>query len=245
MTPLRLVLFLVGCLSSLPSALLAADDATTPTLNKWQQLYVDRVALFEEENAALPADARPVIFAGDSLTQAMRVNELFPGELVLNRGISSDGTADFPNAEPPHYRGLVNRYTASILDARPRLLFILIGTNDVGMRSVELDYWQGHLEALIRRVQNDLPDCRIVLHTLPPSGPPYKRVDNLNPRVEEYNVRLKAFSERMNLPLIDLYALYASPEGILPPEITRDGLHLNWEAYESWANEARRYIAEK
>lgn len=221
----------------------ATDAGTTATLNKWQQLYVDRCALFAKENAALPPDARPVVFAGDSLTQAMPVATLFPGERVLNRGIASDGTADLPNAHPPHRRGLVHRYEVSIRDARPRLLFILIGTNDVGQRSVDLTWWESNLERLLDRVAADLPDCRVVLQTLPPSGPPYKRVENLNPRAREYNERLKALAARRGLPVIDLWGLYASPEGILPPDVTHDGLHLRKDAYERWAAAARPFFA--
>jgi len=225
-----------------PRLAIANDDLTTPTLNKWHQLYLDRTELFREENETLQPGERPIVFAGDSLTQGLRVGELFPDLLVFNRGIGSDGTANFPNAEPPHYRGLVNRYEDSILNARPRVLFILIGTNDVGMRSVDLSYWEGHLEALIDRVNADLPDCRIVLHTLPPTGPPYARVETLNPRIEEYNERLKALAARRNLPIIDLWQLYASPEGILPADLTGDGLHLKREAHERWAAAARPYF---
>ncbi|MDK2973341.1 MAG: hypothetical protein PWP23_3096 [Candidatus Sumerlaeota bacterium] len=225
-----------------PRPAVADDTATTDTLNKWQRLYLNRTALFRAENEALQPGDRPIVFAGDSLTQALHLDELFPGHLVLNRGIASDGTANFPNAEPPHYRGLVNRYEDSILNAHPRVLFILIGTNDVGMRSIDLSYWEQHLESLIDRVESDLPDCRIILHTLPPSGPPYSRVESLNERAVEYNDLLKALAARRNLPIIDLWEIYASPEGILPSDVTNDGLHLKREAHERWAAAARPYF---
>jgi lysophospholipase L1-like esterase len=234
------LVFLSSLCASLSAA--ATDPSTSGTLDKWQQLFVDRVAVFRAENAKLKPTDRPIVFAGDSLTQHMRVGELFPGKLVLNRGIGSDGTADLPNSTPPHYRGLVNRYEDSILNARPRVLFILMGTNDVGRRNIELSYWEKHLEALIARVAKDLPDCQIVLQTLPPSGPPYARVENLNTRAREYNEILKKLAARKNLPIIDLWAIYASPEGILPPDLTNDGLHLKREAYERWAAAARPHF---
>jgi lysophospholipase L1-like esterase len=230
---------------AMPCAAVSDDAPTSRTLDKWQQLFVDRTALFRAENAALLPTDRPIVFAGDSITQAMPVKDLFPDHLVLNRGIASDGLANVPGAQPPHYRGLVNRYEDSILNARPRVLFILMGTNDVGRRNIDLGYWEQQLEALIDRVQGDLPDCRIVLHTLPPSGPPYARFESLNARAREYNERLKALAARRNLPLIDLWQLFASPEGILPPEVTRDGLHLKREAYDRWAAAARPYFAEE
>jgi len=239
----RLLLLLAVLLAALTSPASAADAETSPTLNKWQQLYLDRTALFQKENAALEPDARPIVFAGDSITQGMPIAALFPGEHVLNRGISSDGTADFPGTQPPHLRGLVHRYEASIRDARPRVLFILIGTNDVGMKNIDLAWWESNLETILDRVAKDLPDCRVVLQTLPPSGPPYKRVETLNARAKEYSERLKALAARRGLPIIDLWQLYASPEGILPPEFTRDGLHLKKEAYERWAQAARPHFS--
>ncbi len=233
---------LVGLMFASVCPVQANDEPTTNTLNRWQQLYLDRVALFREENAALAPDARPVVFAGDSITQGMPVAALYPGELVLNRGIGSDGTANFPDVLPPHYRGLVNRYEDSILNARPRVLFILIGTNDVGMKSIDLQWWEENLESLLNRVAEDVPDCRVVLHTLPPSGPPYARVESLNARAREYNERLKALAVRRELPVIDLWEMFVSPEGVLPPEFTRDGLHLKREAYDRWAAAARPYF---
>lgn len=227
-----------------PCSAASDDAASTRPLNKWQQLYIDRTAKFRAENEALKPGDRPILFVGDSLSQGMPVAELFPGQLVLNRGITSDGIANFPDAKPPHYRGLVNRYEDSILNAHPRVVFIQMGSNDVGMRTIPLDYWQGHLESLIDRVQKDLPEARIVLHTLPPSGPPYARVENLNPRAKEYNERLRALAARRNLPIIDLWNLYVSPEGILPSDITSDGLHLKREAYERWAAAARPFFTD-
>ncbi len=238
-----LTALLFAAVAFTPRPAIADDTAAAEPLNKWHQLYLDRIDIFRAENEALQPGDRPIIFAGDSLTQHMRVAELFPGELVLNRGIGSDGIADVPGAQPPHYRGLVNRYEDSILNARPRVLFILMGTNDVGRRSIELTYWEQQLEAIVDRVETDLPDCRIVLHTLPPSGPPYARVESLNARAREYNELLRALAVRRNLPIIDLWEIYASPEGILPPDVTGDGLHLRREAYERWAAAARPYFA--
>jgi len=229
----------------LPGTVSADDNRTTDTLNKWQKLFIDRSALFREENESLPPDARPIVFAGDSITQQLRMKELFPEHLVLNRGIASDGTANFPNAEPPHYRGLVNRYEDSILDANPRLLFILIGTNDVGMKTIDQSYWEQNLESMIDRVQKDIPDCRIVLQTIPPSGPPYARVATFNAGAKKYNERLKALAERKKLPIIDLWELFANEEGILPSKFTGDGLHLNRTAHELWAKAAKPYFPEK
>lgn len=234
-----------AALICLPNTISADDTKTTETLNKWQKLFIDRSALFHAENESLAPDARPIVFAGDSITQQLRMDELFPDHQVLNRGIASDGTANFPKAEPPHYRGLVNRYEDSILDANPRLLFILIGTNDVGMKSIDQSYWEQNLESMIDRVRKDIPDCRIVLQTIPPSGPPYARVATFNAGAKKYNERLKALAERKGLPIIDLWGLFANEEGILPSKYTGDGLHLNRKAHELWAEAARPYFSEQ
>lgn len=241
----RLAVLLSAMITLMLSTPLRANDAaTTPTLDRWSQLYVDRVEKFRAENAALEPEARTIVFAGDSITQAMPVAALYPGLPVMNRGISSDGTANLPGRAAPHYRGLINRIDESILDPRPRVLFILIGTNDVGNRSVELDYWEENLVAILDRVKSEIPDCRVVLQTLPPSGPPYARVENLNPRVVEYNERLRKLAADRGLDLIDLYKLFVNEDGILPQEFTGDGLHLRREAYDLWAAEARKFFPE-
>jgi len=222
---------------------LPASVGPAPTPGKWQNFWIERVKLFNEENQKLPPERRNIVFLGDSLTQGFRLENYFKDLPVLNRGIVSDGVADFPSGRNV-WRGVTRRMKESIFDCNPSHLFFLIGSNDVGVTDIPLDYWFGAYEYVIDRTRAQFPDVKIILITCPPSGPPYRRVDTLNPRIVEWNQRIREYARKEGYRLIDLYALLASPEGILPASLTRDGLHFKQAGYERWAEKVKEILRE-
>ena len=55
---------------------------------------------------------------------------------------------------------------------------------------------------------------------------------------------IKKYAAEEKFRVIDLYALLANNDGILPPELTRDGLHFNQTGYERWAEAIRPILRE-
>lgn len=225
-----------------PAPTPAAQPGSGETPGKWQQFWLDRVNGFIAENATLPAGRRNIVFLGDSLTQGFKLNTFFPGLPVLNRGIVSDGVADFPNGKNP-WRGVNQRLKESVFDCNPSHVFFTIGTNDVGS-GIGMDYWFKEYTEVLDKIRAWFPDVKIVIMTCPPSGPPYKRVETLNPKIVEWNTRIREYAKTQNFRVIDLHALLASPEGVLPPDLTRDGLHFNQTGYERWAEKVKEILRE-
>ncbi len=211
-----------------------------PALNRWERHYIDRCAFFRDENKALNPEKQYIVFVGDSLTEDFELDRWFPEKDVLNRGIVSDGIAQWPDRVRP--RGLTNRMNACILGCRPSTVFLLPGTNDLPHATVPLEYWLEHYEGTIDTTLEAFPDVTFVIQTLPPTGTNYSRHAFLNPRIEEFNVALRELAARKDLPLIDLHALYADERGMLPDTMTGDGLHMNQGAYERWAEAARAHF---
>lgn len=77
--------------------------------------YLERTTLFNE----LTIPPNSIVFLGDSLTFRTEWSELFPEEIVINRGIGRDTTA-----------GVLKRLD-HIIEAKPKKIFILIGVNDL------------------------------------------------------------------------------------------------------------------
>ncbi len=225
------------------SGTLPASIAPAPTPGKWQDFWIDRVKEFIAENQALPAGRKNIVFVGDSLTQGFKLKTAFPDLPVLNRGIVSDGVCDFPGGRNV-WRGITRRMKESILDCNPSHVFLLIGTNDVGVASIPLDYWFGAYEYVIAQTRAAFPDVKIILVTCPPSGSPYARRDTLNPRIVEWNAKIRAYAAQQGFRLIDLYALLADENGTLPASLTRDGLHFNQTGYDRWAERVRTVLKE-
>ena len=220
-----------------------ASIAPAPAPGKWQNFWIDRVKEFIAENAALPRDRRNIVFVGDSLTQGFKLKTYFPELPVLNRGIVSDGGCDFPSGRSL-YRGVTRRMDESIFNCNPSHVFYLIGTNDVGVTNVPLDYWFGAYKFVIAQTRAKFPDVKIILVTCPPTGQAYARRATLNPRIIEWNDFIRRYAASEGFRLIDLYALLVGKDGLLPGEMTRDGLHFNQIGYDRWAEAVRGILKE-
>ncbi len=233
----------VGAQETPTSGTLPASISPAPSPGKWQKFWINRVEEFIEENKSLDPTKRNIVFVGDSLTQGFKLKSFFPGLPALNRGIVSDGMCDFPSGRNI-WRGVTRRMDESIFDCNPSHVFFLVGTNDVGVLDVPLEYWLAGYKYVTSRTLKKFPDVKIILVTCPPSGEAYTRNKTLNARILEWNVLVRRFAKDENFRLIDLYALLADKDGMLPPDLTRDGLHFNQTGYERWAGAVRAILRE-
>jgi lysophospholipase L1-like esterase len=253
--PIRTLTVVVGL--SLPAATVAgaepsvtttaeslpASIAPPPAPGKWQNFWIGRVKEFIAENAALDRTQRNIVFVGDSLTQGFKLKTYFPDLPVLNRGIVSDGGCDFPSGRSI-YRGVTHRMDESIFNCNPSHVFYLIGSNDVGVTNIPLDYWFGAYKFVIAQTRAKFPDVKIILVTCPPTGEAYVRRATLNPRILEWNDLIRGYAAKERYRLIDLHALLVGKDGLLPAEMTRDGLHFNQIGYDRWAEAVRGILKE-
>lgn len=232
-----------------PTAVAATPTPAAPTPtpvpmpDKWQKFWLDRVEEFKKENAALPAGQKNIVFLGDSLTQGFKLKDYFPGLPVLNRGIVSDGVCNFPSAKLP-WRGITHRLKECVNDCNPSHIFFLIGTNDVGMDTIPLEYWLGAYKFVIGQARRSFPEVKITLVTCPPTGLKYARHENLNKRLLLWNDLVRKTATEENCRLIDLYSLLVGKDGLMPEEMTRDGLHFNNLGYDRWAQKVREILRE-
>ena len=132
----------------------------------------------------------------------------------------------------------------SIFDCNPSHIFFLIGTNDIGSRSIPIEYWLGAYKYVIGRARSMFADVKIILVTCPPTGTNYRYHEHLNKRILEWNELIKKTASEENCRLIDLYALLVGDDGLLPAEMTRDGLHFNNIGYDIWTKEIQKILKE-
>ncbi len=222
----------------------ASIAQTTTALSRAQYLFVSRVEEFNAENSKLDPVKKNIVFAGDSLTHGFNFAKALPEFPVLNRGIASDGLCDFPSGRNL-WRGLTRRMDESIYACNPSHLFLLIGTNDIGPTDIPMDYWRGAYKYVLTKTRAKFPELKIIVVTCPPTGTAYARRETFNPRVKEWNDFLRDYARQENHELIDLYKLLADDQGLLPTELTRDGLHFNQAGYDRWLVEIRKVLEKK
>jgi|SRR5579862_1692073 len=188
----------------------------------------DNLKRYAEANAKLAppvAELPRVVFMGDSITDAWRLNEYFPGRDFVNRGISGQITGE-----------MLGRMKADVIDLKPRAMLVLAGTNDIA-RGVPIPVIENNL-AMIASLAEFNQIKPLFASVLPISD--YHK--DVNPRFEmskgrppaailELNRWLRQFCAQRGYPYVDYFSAMVDKAGYLKPDLADDGLHPNSAGY--------------
>jgi len=180
--------------------------------------YEAKVKAFREQNRHVEKGG--IAFVGDSITQDYPVNEYFFGKTVYNRGIGGDTT-----------EGLLKRLDESVFDLEPRVVVLLIGTNDFAVLGSKPDIVAVNLLKIVTTIREKLPDVGIYLESVYPVNEkvdPFSVSIRKNTDIRELNRLLAPFEA---VTYVDLWPTLADKDGRLQRDYTPDGLHLNEQGY--------------
>lgn len=213
-------------------------------LQDWNQLgrYHDA----NEELKRQPADAKRVVFMGDSITDLWSLAEYFPGKPYVNRGIGGQTTPQM----------LVRMYP-DVVELQPAVMVLLAGTNDIarntGPETAEMI--QQNITAMTVLAQHN--GIKVVLcAVLPVSDYPFLKQQREGPppqpapgggrgpvrRVKmtdghpaqdilKLNAWMKGYAARVNAVYADYYSAMVDEKGWLKEPLSADGLHPNADGY--------------
>jgi lysophospholipase L1-like esterase len=176
------------------------------------------------------------VFYGDSITDAWRLNEYFPGQDYVNRGISGQVTGE-----------MLGRLKADVLDLKPQAVLILAGTNDIG-RGIPLSTIQGNL-TMIADLLTHHKIKPVFASVLPISD--YHKDKNITfeqskrrppEQIQSLNQWLRAFCVNRGYPYLNYFDAMVDPQGFLKAELADDGLHPNGSGYRVMAPLAHEAI---
>ena len=167
------------------------------------------------------------VFFGDSITCDGNFDELFPALRVVNLGVYGDTLQDLYRRVP------------EVKAENPARVFLLGGINSLRPDNVEdcLDLYARLLDEL----HGACPRAEIVVQSVLPVGAELDRGGQENDAVRRFNAALKTLAGEKGCAWADLYALYEK-DGALDPALTRDGIHLNFNAYGPWAELLRPFL---
>ena len=173
-------------------------------------------------------DSGGIVFLGDSITEFLNVDEFLPSYHIIKRGIAGDTTSG------------VLRRLGEVVALKPRKLFLLIGTNDIG-----IDLWTTsiarNIREIVSRIQAKSPETKIYLESLFPTRHIPSRP---NAYIQELNHEIAAIAQDLHCTFIDLYPLLLGEDGELAEEYTLDGLHLSDKAVAKWTELLVPYLDE-
>jgi lysophospholipase L1-like esterase len=168
-----------------------------------------------------------VVFIGDSITNgwlwgehAQLWDRYFGRYDPANFGIGGDRTEH-----------VLWRIEHGELDrVRPRVVVVLIGTNNIGSPPSEI---AAGVTAVVRAVRARLPESRILLMGIFPRGS--SADDPHRATVRAVNMALAKLADGQGLRFLDIGDRFVAADGSLPKEVMPDALHLSFKGYQIWA----------
>ncbi|QOD13543.1 G-D-S-L family lipolytic protein [Psychrobacter sp. 28M-43] len=164
-----------------------------------------------------------IVFIGDSITDESDWYDIFPDQIIANRGISGDST-----------EGVLKRMD-TITNTKAEKAFIMIGTNDIAS---DVD-----VETIIENYEKILDELEInkITPIVQSTLLTYNKTAERNENINKLNTKLKSVCLKRNITYVDLNP-YLSENGMLSEKYSYDGLHLNGEGYAMWSKVILEYV---
>lgn len=165
-------------------------------------------------NSQISQARDPVVFVGDSITEAALLPATICGKPVINAGIGG--------ATPSSYAAIIKKY--GLLDnLKASLIIVALGTNNA-QKIAPLSEFDLNYRSLLSALSHH--SAKIILAGIPPiEAKALSAYFDLS-RVGKITQMIEAAAVEKNYPLISM------PE-LMP---TTDGVHLTATAYEQWNN---------
>ena len=198
----------------------------------------DNLRRYAEANKLLAAPtAKRVLFYGDSITDFWRLNEYFPGEDYVNRGVSGQVTSE-----------MLGRFKQDVLDLKPAAVAILAGTNDLS-RGTPVAAIQANIIMMAELAHAH--KIRVILSSVLPVSDYNKATNSQNERtrfrppalIRQLNDWMKSYCAANGFTYLDYFSEMVDKTGMLKAELADDGLHPNAAGYRRMAPLVKAAIA--
>ncbi len=182
-----------------------------------------------------------VVFLGDSITDSWKLNEYFPNQPYINRGISGQTTPQ-----------MLLRMQPDVVAHKPKVMVLLAGTNDIAGNTgpSTLEYIEGNIRSITEIAHAN--GINVVLASVTPisdynknaKGEPIVQSVRRPPaQILALNKWIKDYCDQNGLVYLDYFSATVDDKGFLKAEIANDGLHPNAEGYKIMQKLAAEAIA--
>lgn len=202
-------------------------EVIRPELAKYHQ---QKLGDYQAANGRDPKDA--IVFTGDSIIEFFPLKKfLGRDQVLLNRGIAGTDT-----------NWLKDHLKEQVLALEPDKLFILIGTNDLGL-GYDDEHIFRNIEIILQTIQFESIATRVYLLSILPVSHKKEYQAKVKMRNNhDIQVLNRQFEGQLLAEYIDLYPHLLDEEGNLADEFTTDGLHLSQKGYAIIAEQLKPYL---
>jgi lysophospholipase L1-like esterase len=171
-----------------------------------------------------------IVFFGDSQVDLWWMAPSFGTLPIVNKGISGDWALK-----------AIDRFDKDVLALKPKLLVMLIGTNDLG-NGQTIEEINSNIDVMLNKAANQ--DIKIILCSLLPVRGKYIGSHSLK-YLLQLNKELKLLSQIYNADYVDFYSQLIDENGTFKVEFTSDGLHPNRAGYIKMSKIIMPYLLKK
>lgn len=198
-------------------------------LDDWAGLCVYRA----RNTALIAAKAWPeIVMIGDSITMGWPDRDRDRG--IVNRGIGRQSSGQ-----------ILLRFQPDAVALRPRIVHILVGTNDVAGTTgpVTLDQLTDNVRTMVTLAK--AARMQVIVGTIPPASD-YDFGHRGDPRaaIARVNEMLRILASNERIILVDYHAVLARPDGLPRTDLFADGVHPNPRGYAAIQPLFNRAVAE-
>ena len=194
----------------------------------WQQRHQQKL----DECQAL-AGKLDIVFIGDSITHAWEVEgsaawqHYYAHQKTLNLGYAGDRTEH-----------LLWRIQHGEIDGLyPKLLVLLIGTNNAGHRLDTPEEIAAGIKTILEELKQRLPSTKLVLMAIFPRSRNNKKP--MRKRVNSTNQLIQQFTDKEQVLWLDINHYFLTKDHVLLESIMPDLLHPNAAQYWIWAEQIK------
>ncbi len=167
---------------------------------------IDRVAARADLYNMIPIDTGAVVLLGDSHFENFPASELLPGRTIANRGLSGQASSS-----------IVER-AEKVARSTPHRVLLMAGINDI-FQGVGIEEYTQNMQGMLHLFASQR--VKMVVVSIPPNAYPTTQRS-----VDAFNKALSELCNARDVTFVDLDPLLLH-NGLLNPELTYDGLHLN------------------
>lgn len=222
---LILSLLLTGNAFSLsaPLSIQPRAQADTWAVEWWMPRHEDKLI---EKNQMKKVD---LVFLGDSITHAWEDKgkqvweKKYAKRNALNLGFSGDRTENV----------LWRLQNGEVSDIDPKLLVLMIGTNNTGHRQDKPEETALGIKHILELLKSQLPNTKVLLLAIFPRGASVD--DPLRKINDDINDIIKGYGDGKRVHYLDINHLFLDGNGNLSQSVMQDLLHPNKDQYKVWA----------
>jgi len=171
-----------------------------------------------------------IIFLGDSITELGNWKTLLSEFDIVNYGVSGDKTYQ-----------IIDRVD-ELFDKEVHQLFLLVGINDLGENRLVTDILKDYAKLINLLSNNNVASSIHLVSVLPIQSNLWDKLEMTSENIINLNSGIMNLSRDNNLSFVNIYSMFTDVRNELKEEYTTDGLHLNSEGYEVYAQEIRKYL---